>query len=135
MNPPNDIGKRELPPGLRNRFTEFFVDELENPADLSILVSSYLKNISTLPPINDIISFYLDSRKASIQNLCDGSHKRPRYSLRTLVRTLEFCKTTLSIYGFRRALFEGTCMSFLTQLDSSSIPIMEKMIEKYLQKG
>jgi midasin len=25
MNPPNDVGKRDLPPGLRNRFTEFFV--------------------------------------------------------------------------------------------------------------
>ena len=30
MNPATDVGKRELPTGLRSRFTEFFVDEPEN---------------------------------------------------------------------------------------------------------
>ena len=43
MNPANDIGKKDLPPGLRNRFTEFYVDELENKEDLGIIVSSFLK--------------------------------------------------------------------------------------------
>lgn len=44
MNPPNDVGKKDLPPGLRNRFTEIFVDELEETDDLRILVSSYFND-------------------------------------------------------------------------------------------
>jgi len=135
MNPPNDIGKRELPPGLRNRFTEFFVDELENPDDLNIFVTTYLKTIPQKPPINDIVTFYLEARQLSNQTLSDGAHQRPRYSLRTLARTLEYSKNTLALFGFPRALSEGALMSFLTQLDTASIPIMEKLIAKHLHKN
>ncbi len=42
MNPPNDVGKKELAPGLRNRFTEFYVPELDNKDDLRIVVAAYL---------------------------------------------------------------------------------------------
>lgn len=34
MNPATDVGKKDLPAGVRSRFTEFFVDELENKQDL-----------------------------------------------------------------------------------------------------
>jgi len=34
MNPATDVGKKDLTPGVRSRFTEFFVDELESKADL-----------------------------------------------------------------------------------------------------
>ena len=27
MNPATDVGKKELPDGLRNRFTEYFIEE------------------------------------------------------------------------------------------------------------
>lgn len=42
MNPPTDVGKKDLPPGLRNRFTEYYVGELEDHEDLSTLVKFYL---------------------------------------------------------------------------------------------
>ena len=54
MNPATDIGKRSLPPNVRNRFTEFYVDELKDPADLRILITKYLINV-TPPIINGII--------------------------------------------------------------------------------
>lgn len=38
MNPPTDVGKKDLPPGLRNRFTEIFFDELEDEQDLQVLL-------------------------------------------------------------------------------------------------
>lgn len=41
MNP-IDVGKKDLPPGLRSRFTEFYVDEIEDKEDLVILISAYL---------------------------------------------------------------------------------------------
>jgi len=50
MNPATDVGKKELPDGLRNRFTEFFIDEPKNDQDLILIVQDYLKNLS--PPLD-----------------------------------------------------------------------------------
>jgi midasin len=36
MNPATDVGKKDLPPALRSRFTELFVDEMLDPADLQV---------------------------------------------------------------------------------------------------
>ncbi len=56
MNPATDVGKRSLPPNVRNRFTELYVDELKDPADLRILVTRYLSDSNVTPPIiNGII--------------------------------------------------------------------------------
>lgn len=131
MNPPNDVGKRDLPPGLRNRFSELFVDEVESHEDLSIIVSSYLSETIPNPPVTDIVTFYLAARQLANTVLSDGANQRPRYSLRTLVRTLEFCRENAAMFGFRRALYEGACMSFLTLLDGNSVPVMEKLIERH----
>ena len=38
MNPPTDVGKRELSAALRSRFTELYVEELTDPADLQSIV-------------------------------------------------------------------------------------------------
>ena len=48
MNPATDVGKKQLAHNIRNRFTEFFVDELQTPSDLQILILSYLE--SSFPP-------------------------------------------------------------------------------------
>ena len=40
MNPATDVGKRNLPGGLRNRFTEIHVGELDSVEDLEIVVRS-----------------------------------------------------------------------------------------------
>ncbi|CAL4140757.1 unnamed protein product, partial [Meganyctiphanes norvegica] len=42
MNPATDVGKKELPPGLRNRFTEFYMEELNDKQDLMIIINDYL---------------------------------------------------------------------------------------------
>ncbi|KAJ8677941.1 hypothetical protein QAD02_013728 [Eretmocerus hayati] len=42
MNSVTDVGKKELPIGLRNRFTEFYVDESIDKSDLLLLVGSHL---------------------------------------------------------------------------------------------
>ena len=50
MNPATDVGKKELPAGLRNRFTEFFMEELDDKSDLEILIEDYLKEVPTYVP-------------------------------------------------------------------------------------
>ncbi len=44
MNPATDVGKKQLPHSIRNRFTEFFVDEIQSESDFQVLVRSYLRN-------------------------------------------------------------------------------------------
>ena len=46
MNPATDVGKKELPYGLRNRFTEYFIEEPTNEQDLLLIVQDYLKNLA-----------------------------------------------------------------------------------------
>lgn len=38
MNPGTDIGKKELPENIRVKFTEFFINDLEDRADLLVRV-------------------------------------------------------------------------------------------------
>ncbi|XP_077950103.1 midasin isoform X1 [Gasterosteus aculeatus] len=135
MNPATDVGKRNLPLGLRNRFTELYVEELENEGDLRILVSDYLKCLNPQRSvISGIISFYLSVRKEANSHLVDGTGHRPHYSLRTLCRALKFVATN-PCHSVQRSLYEGFCLSFLTQLDRSSHPVVQKLVCKHILMG
>ncbi|CAM6097712.1 unnamed protein product [Calypogeia fissa] len=128
MNPATDVGKRDLPISLKNRFTEFYVDELTNEEDLQVLVYQYLEAALPSPPVEDIVNFYLLARQEAEVRLLDGANQKPQYSLRSLARALEYTKAAMSVYGFQRALYDGICMSFLTLLDRPSALIMEQLI-------
>ncbi|XP_061563343.1 midasin [Cololabis saira] len=135
MNPATDVGKRNLPLGLRNRFTELYVDELENEGDLRILVSDYLKCLNPHRNIiSGIISFYLAVRKAASSQLVDGTGHRPHYSLRTLCRALKYVASN-PCHSVQRSLYEGFCLSFLTQLDRSSHPLVQKLVCQHILMG
>ncbi|KAL9652452.1 hypothetical protein ABK040_000025 [Willaertia magna] len=134
MNPPTDIGKKNLPPALRNRFSEFYMQELLDKEDLKIVVSRYLNKIPH-PPIDDVVNFYLQVKKMSEAELSDGAGQRPHYSLRTLSRSLEYTTMVLSDYGIERSLYEGFCMGFLTLLSTSSYSTVEKMIKQSFLKN
>ncbi|XP_072942545.1 midasin [Epargyreus clarus] len=130
MNPATDVGKKDLPVGLRNRFTEFFIDELTERNDLMLLIGDYLYHMNLSgATLESIYMFYAGIKKEAKLNLVDGSGNAPHYSLRTLCRALTAaakakCGTVL------RSLYEAFCLSFLTQLDRSSHPKVEAMIAK-----
>ncbi|XP_034939027.1 midasin [Chelonus insularis] len=132
MNPATDIGKKELPVGLRNRFTEFFVDELTESKDLHFLVNSYLENLN-LPStkIDAIVKFYLKVRKEAVNSLSDGTGHKPHFSLRTLCRALSIAASN-PCGNITRSLYEAFCLSFLTQLDHQSYPIVQQMITRVI---
>lgn len=74
MNPATDVGKKDLPVGLRNRFTEFFIDELTERNDLMLLIGDYLYHMNLSGAILEAIySFYASIRKEAKLNLVDGS--------------------------------------------------------------
>ncbi|XP_042318311.1 midasin isoform X2 [Sceloporus undulatus] len=135
MNPATDVGKRNLPPGIRNRFTELYIEELQNEGDLQILITDYLKGLNVSKNIiNGIISFYLSVRKECETKLVDGIGHRPHYSLRTLCRALRFASSN-PCNNIQRSLYEGFCLGFLTQLDRISYPIVQKLICQHILSG
>ncbi|XP_041350636.1 midasin-like [Gigantopelta aegis] len=128
MNPATDVGKKDLTLGIRNRFTELFVDELDDTQDLKILVNDYLKGLALAPThIDGIVRFYLKVRMEAEKHLTDGTGHRPHFSLRTLCRALKFAAPN-PCGLVARSLYEGFCLSFLTQLDRSSHPVVKRLI-------
>lgn len=120
MNPSTDIGKKDLPVGIRNRFTEFFVDELTTVEDLQILIRDYLRSTGIKETkLFGIAKLYRKLRTLAQLDLNDGLGNRPVYSLRTLCRALTICAKNLC-GSVERNLYESFCLSFLTQLDPTS---------------
>jgi len=134
MNPPTDVGKKELPASLRGRFTEIYVAEMTDPRDLSSVVGRYLQNISNAP-VDEIVSVYLGSRLASENVLVDSGGQRARYSLRSLTRSLEAAKSFLglNIRPLNRALFEGFLLNFQTLLGEASRKHMWNYLKEALK--
>ncbi|XP_042896414.1 midasin [Parasteatoda tepidariorum] len=130
MNPATDIGKKELPAGIRSRFTEYFVDELSEKNDLTILVEEYLKGLSLkVDTIENIVKFYLDIKKMATEKLNDGTGHHPHYSLRTLCRALSYAASN-PCHNVPRSLYEAFCLSFLSQLDNPSHKIVTDIIKE-----
>ncbi|ORY03799.1 P-loop containing nucleoside triphosphate hydrolase protein, partial [Basidiobolus meristosporus CBS 931.73] len=139
MNPATDVGKKDLPPGLRNRFTEFYVHPPDaRQDDLLTIVKKYLANSShgDERACMDVTEFYMEAKSLQAQHrLADGANQRPHYSMRTLSRALSYVTQIAPNYGLRRALYEGFSMTFSTLLNKESEVLMRQLIEKYLLKG
>uniref|UniRef100_A0A1B0BC17 Midasin n=1 Tax=Glossina palpalis gambiensis TaxID=67801 RepID=A0A1B0BC17_9MUSC len=130
MNPNTDVGKKDLPVGIRNRFTEFYVDEITSEADLRLLVSDYLRatGIQKIQTITNIVKLYIKLKQLAQLELNDGLGNRPVYSLRTLCRSLNICARNLC-GSIERNLYESLSLSFLTQLDSNSHNTVLQLIQ------
>ncbi len=139
MNPATDAGKRELQPGLRTRFTELFVQPSDrNVEDLTVLISTYLGTLlcSDEKAAFDLAKCYLDVQKMTEEKrLTDGADQLPHFSIRSLVRALLYTNQNATIYGLRRALYEGFLMSFVTMLSVNSEELVVRLAERHLLGG
>eukprot|EP00741_Cyanophora_paradoxa_P000351 tig00000403_g342.t1 len=134
MNPPTDAGKKDLPPQLKARFSEIYVPELEDPADLALVVRQHMRGVANAPA-DDIVAFYLEARKEARASLVDGANQRPQYSLRTLSRGVDYARAIAPVYGLQRALYEGFHMTFVTQLQRACRPAVEALLLSRLLRG
>ncbi|KAJ5112649.1 hypothetical protein N7532_000694 [Penicillium argentinense] len=136
MNPATDAGKRDLPPGLRSRFTEFYVHSPDSDLnDLLALIHKYLGDLTLGDDrvVPDLARLYMETKKLSNENrLTDGAGQRPHFSIRTLVRALIYVIDHAHVYGLRRAIFEGFSMSFLTVLSLESEQTVAPLLEKHI---
>ena len=75
-----------------------------------------------------VVDFYEAVREAARnRDLRDGANRAPHYSLRTLCRALIHAKAVAPNWGPARALYEGACASFLTQLNRESFARVQSM--------
>ncbi|KAF7863118.1 hypothetical protein EAF04_007201 [Stromatinia cepivora] len=136
MNPATDVGKRDLPMGLRSRFTELYVDSPDkNLDDLLAVIKAYLKGTSSNDDraAHDVARLYMNTKRlAEEKRLVDGANEVPHFSLRTLTRVLSYVTEIAPSYGLRRALYEGFAMGFLTLLDRESEKMLMPLIEHHL---
>lgn len=135
MNPATDVGKKDLPQSIRSRFSEVYVHSPdEDISDLLMIIDKYVGKYSLSDEWvgNDIAELYLAAKKLSDDNkIVDGANQKPHFSIRTLTRTLLYVREIVQIYGLRRSLYEGFCMSFLTLLDAKSEELLKPLIEEY----
>lgn len=136
MNPATDVGKRDLPIGIRSRFTELYVKSPDTDLkDLLTIIKTYLGNGSTKndQAADDIARLYMNTKRmAEEKRLVDGANEVPHFSLRTLTRVLTYVTTIAPLYGVRRALYEGFSMGFLTLLNRDSERMLLPLIYHHL---
>lgn len=132
MNPATDAGKRDLAISLRNRFTEYFVDDVLDDEDLVLFISQFIDDDPSYRGLlNKIVQFYTVA-KESQERLQDGANQKPHYNLRSLYRALEYLKKAKRQFGFERSLYDGFCMFFMSLLDDASAKLMNTLICKHL---
>ncbi|KAK1736592.1 midasin [Skeletonema marinoi] len=133
MNPATDAGKKDLPASIRSRFTEIYVDELY----LDKAVSTNGVPLEHSESVMSSVDMYLKCRSLSEQSLVDGGGQRPRYTMRTLCRTLVAARNLVIQQRFapQRALLEGFELAFEGSLDLPSRAIVQKQFKSMLSKG
>ncbi|KAL5417777.1 hypothetical protein PMIN06_004114 [Paraphaeosphaeria minitans] len=138
MNPATDVGKKDLPPGIRSRFTELYVESPDSDKkSLQNIVEKYLGGDQVDPAIvrvsSDVTKLYLKIQELARANmLVDGADQKAHFSLRTLTRTLSYAREIAPLCTLRRALFEGFHMSFLTFLGKASEDLVAPLIKEHL---
>eukprot|EP00796_Vickermania_ingenoplastis_P012973 gene12973-8827_t len=137
MNPPTDVGKKDLPPSLRSRFTECFVSEPFNSSDINVIVKEYIGFLTPDAKVNEITDFFLDCVANAKSKLCalDGESKPPSFSMRTLTRALSYVRKATPWYGFNVSLFDGLLLGFATPLQRQFHKVVESLIVKNIFRG
>ncbi|EIN12894.1 P-loop containing nucleoside triphosphate hydrolase protein [Punctularia strigosozonata HHB-11173 SS5] len=139
MNPATDVGKKDLPPNIRSRFTEIDVPAPDRDrATLLDIVSQYIGAVAVgdKGAILDVAEFYTAvNALARERRIADGSNHRPHYSMRTLSRALTFAADITPAFGLRRSLWEGCMMAFTMVLDEPSLAMVTGLAELHLLKG
>ncbi|CAE6509447.1 unnamed protein product [Rhizoctonia solani] len=136
MNPATDAGKKDLPPNIRSRFTEFYVPPPDADEEaLRSMVHQYIGHCSLgdKTAITDVADFYIAAKRlTTARQLADGQNHIPHFSMRTLARALTFASDLTPTMKLRRALWEGVTMAFMMTLDAKSASILRSVAEKYI---
>lgn len=136
MNPATDVGKKDLPQGLRARFTELYVPPPDDDREALIaIVEGYLGEAAAgdRGVVLDVVELYSSLKRLSAaKEIVDGSNAAPHFSMRTLARALMFAVQSAPVFGLRRGLWEGCLMAFTMSLDAESAKKAHEVLERYI---
>lgn len=129
MNPPTDVGKKELPPSIRGKFTEIYTEEVLDAEDLKCIVRPLIALNDV--ELSNVVNVYLECRNLS-EGLSDGAGLRPHYSLRTLTRTVKTASALRSInIPHSRSLYEAVMLNFQKLLSSRSRTVLTNYLSHH----
>ncbi|KAH0482225.1 MAG: uncharacterized protein KVP18_001115 [Porospora cf. gigantea A] len=155
MNPPSihgpvagsNVGKKDLPRSVRQRFTEIFVDELTLASDLEMIVRVHLRrknrdekamqvenSIRSISP--SLVKFYQAMRREILTSgrfICSFGDA-PTVSLRTLTRILQFAVSVSDRKHLKLKLPEAVAEGVMAMIGSplqpeSVISLMQLLAE------
>ncbi|KAK4705526.1 midasin, partial [Phenoliferia sp. Uapishka_3] len=136
MNPATDVGKRDLPAGLRAKFSEIWVPPPDEDRDaLVTIVQGYIGRVAVQDRavILDVAELYSAVKALAMSaQLADGANAPPHFSMRTLARALTFAAEFAPVFGLRRALYEGFLMAFTMLLDAKSNLLVKALLEQHI---
>ncbi|KAK4056723.1 AAA ATPase midasin [Microbotryomycetes sp. JL221] len=137
MNPATDVGKRDLPSGLRAKFSEIWVPPPDEDRDALVkIIEGYIGRHVTndLPVVGNVADLYTDIKGLALSaQLSDGANQAPHFSMRTLARALTFAAEFAEPFGsLRRSLYEGFLMSFTMLLDPKSQEVVAALITRHI---
>ncbi|EAU86094.2 MDN1 midasin family protein [Coprinopsis cinerea okayama7 len=139
MNPATDVGKKDLAPNIRARFTEIDVPPPDADKDtLLSIIEQYIGShaIGDKGVIMNVAEFYMAVKDlVEKRQLADGSNHRPHFSMRSLSRALTFASDIAHAYSLRRAVWEGCLMAFTMVLDEQSAQVVTALAHKHLLNG
>ncbi|KAJ7156010.1 midasin nuclear AAA ATPase [Mycena crocata] len=139
MNPATDVGKKDLPPNIRSRFTEIDVPPPDADREtLLSIVTQYIGDnaVGDKAAIMNVAEFYAAVKQlADTRQIADGANHKPHYSMRTLARALSFAADIAGAYSLRRAIWEGCLMAFTMVLDAPSAQVVTSLAQKHLLAG
>ncbi|SBS89388.1 dynein-related AAA-type ATPase, putative, partial [Plasmodium malariae] len=131
-------GKRELPPIIRNKFTEIFVDEILEYEDIEMIVKHLLKEITCdTVLIKNITNCYLEIKKESLKNMNSQDNKPISFSTRNLVRAINYAvhvhKRKFKPLSLYVAVYHGFICNFLSCVNLYNQKIIENIFNKYFK--
>jgi len=139
MNPATDVGKKDLPPGIRSRFTEINVQPPDADKETLIsIIAQYIGHAASGDKkiIMDVAEFYTAVKQvAETRQIADGANHQPHFSMRTLTRALTFASDTVATFSLRRSVWEGCLMAFTMTLDMQSAELVTSLAKKHLLSG
>jgi midasin len=136
MNPATDVGKRDLPAGLRAKFSEIWVPSPDEDRDALVkIIEGYIGGctVHDRPAIHHVADLYTSIKAlATGAQLADGSNQPPHFSIRTLARALTFTSEFTPVFGLRRSLYEGFVMAFTMLLDPKSSVLVKALLDVHI---
>ena len=144
MNPATDAGKKDLPPSIRSRFSELYVDELLDSVELRTVAAKYLRGVGLVhgTSLEDsetsgrAVDIYLKCRSLAEEKLVDSSGHKPRYTMRTMCRALSATRNLAlqQKISLNRSMLEGFELAFEGALDTASCDAVQRVLRSHLGK-